>query len=190
MLVLGLLLIVAASVVTVGALYDGGESATVEILGRSYETTVAGVFVVGAITALVFMIGVWAVLAGMGRSRRKRAERKEAKARQRDSVKTLEEERAELRAENERLAEKLAERPGATGSGATAAGATGAATSAGPSTTGDHAAHDSYGSHDTHGDGSHDTQGDAGHESDRVVDDHTDLTRPEHTTSSGRHESI
>lgn len=108
MLVLGLLLIVAAAVVTAGALYDGGESATVEILGRSYETTVAGVFVVGAVTALVFMIGVWALMAGMGRSRRKRVERKEAKARQRDSVKSLEEERAELRAENERLSEQLA----------------------------------------------------------------------------------
>lgn len=108
MLVLGLLLIAAASVVTVGALYDGGESATVEILGRSYETTVAGVFVVGAVTALVFMIGVWALMAGMGRSRRKRVERKEARARQRESVRSLEEERAELRAENERLSEQLA----------------------------------------------------------------------------------
>jgi ABC-type nickel/cobalt efflux system permease component RcnA len=182
MLVLGLLLIAAAAVVTVGALYDGGETATVEILGRSYETTVAGVFVVGAITALVFMIGVWALLSGMGRSRRKRAERKEAKARQHDSVKTLEEERAELRAENERLSEKLAERPSATGSGATAVGAGGAATAAGSSAD-DHAAHDTYGSHDTH-----DTHG--RHESDRVVDHNTDLNGPEHTTSSrsyGRH---
>ena len=186
MLVLGLLLIAAAAVVTVGTLYDGGETATVEILGRSYETTVAGVFVVGAITALVFMIGVWALLAGMGRSRRKRAERKEAKARQHDSVKTLEEERAELRAENERLSEKLAERPSATGSGATAAGAGGAATAAGSSADA-HTAHDTDGSHDTH-----DTHG--RHESDRVVDHHTDLNGPEHTTSSrsyGRHgESI
>jgi len=190
MLVLGLLLIAAAAVVTVGTLYDGGETATVEILGRSYETTVAGVFVVGAITALVFMIGVWALLAGMGRSRRKRAERKEAKARQHDSVKTLEEERAELRAENERLSEKLAERPSATGSGAAAVGAGGAATAAGSSTTDDHAAHDTDGSQDTHD--THDTHG--RHESDRVVDHHTDLNGPEHTTSSrsyGRHgESI
>ena len=111
MLVLGLLLIAGATAVTVGALFDGGESATVEILGRSIETTIAGVFAVGAATMLVFLVGVWALMASMGRARRKRAERKEAKARERESVAQLEEERAELRAENERLSERLSDQP-------------------------------------------------------------------------------
>jgi hypothetical protein len=166
-------------VVTAGALYDGGESATVEIFGRSYETTVAGVFVVGAVTALVFMIGVWALMAGMGRSRRKRVERKEAKARQRDSVKSLEEERAELRAENERLSEQLASDRKT--SDHTTTGHPVAAASDG--TSGTEGTTQSYGLTDTpgtaHTGGHGDTTAD-----DRVVDHRSDLTASD---TSGAH---
>lgn len=165
MLVLGLLLIAAASVVTVGALYDGGESATVEILGRSYETTVAGVFIVGAITALVFMIGVWALMAGMGRSRRKRVERKEAKSRERESVKSMEEERAELRAENERLAEQLA-----SDQQSPDRSATDRPVGMGADPAGTHDTSDSHSTTDASG------FGDIPPADDRVVDHRTDLT--------------
>lgn len=114
MLVLGLLLIVAAAVVAVGAIFDAGEEATVEILGQVITTTAAGVFVAGALTMLMFLVGVWALMSSMSRARRKRSERKEAKSRQRESVAQLEEERAALRAENERLSERLAGSTGAT----------------------------------------------------------------------------
>jgi hypothetical protein len=57
---------------------------------------------------LVFILGVWMLTSAMTRGRRKRLERKEAKARQRESVSQIEAERAQLRAENEQLQERLA----------------------------------------------------------------------------------
>jgi hypothetical protein len=107
MLVLGLVLILGAAALTVGAVYDGREAASVELLGATVDTTVAGVFFSGAGTMLVFLVGVWLLTASMGRARKKRTERKEARRRQRESVKQLEEERTNLRAENERLAQQL-----------------------------------------------------------------------------------
>jgi cell division protein FtsB len=125
MAIIGLLLILAAGAVTAGAIYDGGESATIEVFGLSADTTIGGVFVVGLATMLVFFLGVWMLFASMGRSRRKRLERKETRNRQRQSVAQMEEERAQLRAENERLNERLAAGRGSTTTG-TAAGATAA----------------------------------------------------------------
>jgi len=132
MLILGLLLIIAAALVTVGAIYDAGETATVEILGQTITTTAAGVFIAGLATMLLFLLGVWAIYASLGRARRKRAERKAARREQRESVARLEEERAALREENERLARELQQRqqrpdsandpaPVAAGAGAAAA---------------------------------------------------------------------
>ena len=107
MFLIGLLLILAAAGITVGAVYDGGDPATVEILGRSVDTTVAGVFFAGAATMLLFLVGAWALQSSMGRARRRRAERREQRERHRDSVARLEEERTALRAENERLSKQL-----------------------------------------------------------------------------------
>lgn len=118
MLILGLLLVLVAVALAVGAVYDGGESATVELLGYDLSTTVAGVFFVGMATTAVLLFGVWLLQASFGRSRRRRQERKEAKARQRESLSRLEQERAELRAENERLAQKLEHEQPASGTGA------------------------------------------------------------------------
>lgn len=168
MLVLGLLLIVAAALVAVGAIYDAGEEATVEIFGQVITTTAAGVFVAGAVTMLMFLVGVWALMSSMSRARRKRSERKDAKTRQRESVAQLEEERAELRAENERLSERLA-------------------TSTGAASATHGAAHGA--THDTTGDAVHDRSAAPGadtHQNDRVID-HTSDLRSEETTSSGRH---
>ena len=100
MLVLGLLLILGAAVITAGAFFDAGETATVEVLGQTLTTTAAGVFVIGALTMLVFLLGVWCLMAAMSRGRRKRQERKAAKSQHRDSVRSLEEERESLRLEN------------------------------------------------------------------------------------------
>jgi uncharacterized protein YlxW (UPF0749 family) len=110
MLVLGLLLILGSAALGAGLVYDGSEAAKVEILGTTVDTTMAGVFFSGAATMLVFLVGVWLLQSKMGRSRRKRIERKEARRRQRESVAKLEQERVQLAAENERLAEKLGTR--------------------------------------------------------------------------------
>jgi hypothetical protein len=107
MLVLGLVLIVAALAIGAGAVFDGSEAASVELLGTTVDTTVAGVFFAGAATMLIFMLGVLLLVSSMGRARRRRQDRKQTKRRQRDSVQALEEERAQLRAENERLSGQL-----------------------------------------------------------------------------------
>src|SRR6478609_5712315 len=108
MLALGLLFILGAVAVTAGAIYDGGESASFELFGQTIGTTISGVFMAGFATMLVFILGVWMLTSAMTRGRRKRLERKEAKARQRESVSQIEAERAQLRAENEQLQERLA----------------------------------------------------------------------------------
>ena len=117
MLALGLLFIIVAAGVTAGAIYDGGEDAQFEIFGQTIGTTVSGVFVAGIATMLLFFVGVYLLMKALARSRRKRIERKETKTRQRESVSKIEEERAQLRAENEALQEKLARdrRPDTTG---------------------------------------------------------------------------
>jgi ABC-type nickel/cobalt efflux system permease component RcnA len=108
MLALGLLFMIVAAAVTAGAIYDGGEDATFEVFGQTVGTTIAGVFILGLGTMLVFFVGVWMFMKALARSRRRRLERKATNARQKQSVAEIEEERARLRAENEELQERLA----------------------------------------------------------------------------------
>jgi uncharacterized protein YlxW (UPF0749 family) len=108
MLALGLLFMIVAAAVTAGAIYDGGESAEFEVFGQTIGTTIGGIFVAGLATMLLFFVGVWMLMRSLARSRRKRIERKETKNRQKESVSKIEDERAQLRAENEALQERLA----------------------------------------------------------------------------------
>ena len=59
-------------------------------------------------------------MKALARNRRKRHERKEATSAQRESVSEIERERAELRAENERLSERLTRESRPAGSGGSA----------------------------------------------------------------------
>jgi hypothetical protein len=122
MLVIGLLLVLIAIALIVGAVYDGAEPATMEAFGSELDTTVAGVFFTGVGTTLLLFLGLWMLKAATARSRKQRADRKAQRMRHRESVARLEQERNELRAENERLA-KAAARPssGATGPASTTA---------------------------------------------------------------------
>jgi hypothetical protein len=135
--IIGLVLILASVVVGVVAIFEGGEPATVEVLGATVDTSVGGVFLAGAATMLLFLGGAWLFTSSLGRARRKRAERKQVKRRHRDSVASLEQERTELRAENERLSGQLGQRSGDAGAagsdGAGAAPASSAATTGGTS---------------------------------------------------------
>jgi ABC-type nickel/cobalt efflux system permease component RcnA len=172
MLALGLLFILGAAAVTAGAIYDGGESASFELFGQTIGTTISGVFMAGFATMLVFILGIWMLMSSMSRGRRKRLERKATKARQRESVSQIEQERAQLRAENEELQERLARegRP----AGATTGTDTDSDTSMRPG--------DETTSRPTTTDGN-----------DRVVDHTTDLTSREDekaTSSSARHREI
>ena len=193
MLALGLLFMIVAAAVTAGAIYDGGESATFEVFGQTVGTTIGGVFIAGLATMLVFFIGVWMLMKSLVRSRRKRLERKEATSRQQQSVSQIEQERAQLRAENDQLQQRLARdrRPDIGSDGTTdATGGTAAAggTAAGAGATADERAVDDRPTYPDSGQrtGATNQQGAAG--DDRVVDHRTDLTsNDERASASGRH---
>ena len=108
MLVIGLLLVLIAVALIVGAVYDGAEPATMEAFGAELDTTIAGVFFTGVGTTVLLVLGLWLLKSATSRSRKQRTERKQQRIRQRESVKSLERERNELRAENERLAKQAA----------------------------------------------------------------------------------
>jgi hypothetical protein len=170
MLALGLLFILGAAAVTAGAIYDGGESASFELFGQTIGTTISGVFMAGFATMLVFILGIWMLMSSMSRGRRKRLERKATKSRQRESVSKIEEERAQLRAENEQLQERLAREGRPAGATTDTGTGTDAAMRPGNDTTGP-----------TTTDGN-----------DRVVDHTTDLTSHEDKagSTSARHREI
>ena len=107
MLVLGLLLILGSAALGAGLVYDGKGAASIDMLGQTVDTTVAGVFFSGAAAMLLFLLGVWLVTSKMGRARRKRSERQATRRQERESVAQLESDRAKLAAENERLSKKL-----------------------------------------------------------------------------------
>lgn len=192
MAIIGLLFILGAGAVTAGAIYDGGESATIEVFGLSADTTIGGVFVTGLATMLIFFLGVWLLFSSMGRSRRKRMERKQARNRQKESVSQIEEERAQLRAENERLNERLAKERDTTRAGTTAgaAGTAAAGTAAADRTT---STDRTTGAGTTSGTATTGSAADRPQhvEGDRVVDHETDLTaRDEAASTSGRHRDL
>jgi uncharacterized protein YlxW (UPF0749 family) len=198
MLLLGLVLMIVAAAVTAGAIYDGGEHATFEVFGQTVGTTVAGIFMIGLATMLVFFIGVWMTFSSAGRARRRRIARKEARNRQHESVSQMEQERAQLRAENERLNEQLAtDRPtgqdGAAGmedtAGTTTAAGAGTATSTDASERPTHVTGDRVVDHNTDlpdesGTGTTAMAGDSA--------DSTDLRTSEQTaaSNSGRHRDL
>ena len=193
MAIIGLLFILGAGAVTAGAIYDGGESATIEVFGLSADTTIGGVFVAGLATMLIFFLGVWLLFSSMGRSRRKRMERKQARTRQKESVSQIEEERAQLRAENERLNEQLATGRGTTAAGTTAGAAGGAA--AGTTTADRTTSTDTVDATSTDASTTDRTTADERPqhvEGDQVVDHTTDLTEHDETASStsGRHRDL
>ena len=191
MAIIGLLFILGAGAVTAGAIYDGGESATIEVFGLSADTTIGGVFIAGLATMLIFFLGVWLLFSSMGRSRRKRMERKQARNRQKESVSQIEEERAQLRAENERLNEQLATGRGTTAAGTTAGAAGGAA--AGTTTADRTTSTDTVDATSTDGTTGSTTSADRPQhvEGDQVVDHTTDLTGHDETaSSSGRHRDL
>ena len=119
MVALGLILILLAVVMTVALLIDSSGNLTVTVFGLTVRhVSVAGLFLTGVATMTVFFLGLWMVLKAMSRSRRKRQERKAMTKEQRKSVDAVEEERARLKAENDRLSEQLSResRPVVTGS--------------------------------------------------------------------------
>ncbi len=81
MIVLGLLILVAAVAVTVGAIARGGADVSLDFGSFTVNTDAAGMFLTGAATLLVAVIGLWLLRGGLARSRQRRQEMRELRDR-------------------------------------------------------------------------------------------------------------
>ncbi|MEU8270754.1 hypothetical protein AB0B89_26805 [Sphaerisporangium sp. NPDC049002] len=98
MIVLGLLFIVIAGAALVAVANDatGGVTASIQVLDRTLELSKLELFLAGAATAAVFLIGLMMLTGGMRRSGAKRRKLREARVETRDRVARLEEEKRRL----------------------------------------------------------------------------------------------
>ncbi|MDF2968670.1 MAG: hypothetical protein K0Q93_2448 [Nocardioidaceae bacterium] len=74
MTVLGIVILLAVAVVTATVVANGTESATLNLVGFDVQTTIAGIFAVGALCLLLAVLGIFLTLGGAKRSRRRRKE--------------------------------------------------------------------------------------------------------------------
>lgn len=103
MAVLGLLLMLAAGALTAGVVLSNTDKISAEAFGVTLSNvSIGGMFIAGALTALAFALGLWLVLRGMRRARRRRVERREIVRDTRDQT-------ASLAAEKARLEQELAQ---------------------------------------------------------------------------------
>lgn len=94
MLVLGLLLVLAGGAVGIAVAMNNLDAATLTAFGQSYDMTVLGVFLVGALCGIAVMAGFALMVAGsLGR---------------RDKRRVLKGRVADVRTENEKLADENA----------------------------------------------------------------------------------
>lgn len=78
MLALGIILVLLAAGVIVAALFGGaGQPASFDLGVVDVETNTLGVFLLGAGTLLLLVIGLGLIRSGLARARRRRQERKE-----------------------------------------------------------------------------------------------------------------
>lgn len=140
MVVLGLVLVLVAIVAIVAAVLRGDGPTEVDLQWFNVETDVTGVFIAGALTGLVGVLGLGLLVVGLKRDSRKRAEVKELKQRvgRKDSTKRSEPAPRPVTTDSHRAAQPKAtdvsssQRPdSSTGAGAS----TGAASTAAGSTT-------------------------------------------------------
>lgn len=101
MVVLGLLLIIIAVVFGADIVLENTASAVGKMFHQSVTNlSLGGIFLAGAVTALVLALGLWLVFGGAARKRRKRVERK-------STLRETQAQRETLAEENARLARQL-----------------------------------------------------------------------------------
>jgi len=101
MILLGLLLVLACTAMAVDAVVQNGHVLHATAFNQPIEhLTLGGIFVAGAVLGIVFALGVLMITGGLGRSRRRRLERRAA---MRESTAEAE----ALRTHNERLEREL-----------------------------------------------------------------------------------
>jgi ABC-type nickel/cobalt efflux system permease component RcnA len=74
MIVLGLLILLAVAAVAVGAIARGGADVSIDLGSFTVSTTAAGMFLAGAAALLCAGIGLWLLIKGLRRARRRRQE--------------------------------------------------------------------------------------------------------------------
>ncbi len=74
MAILGLILLVVAAGAIIGVFANGGTDTRLDLGLFHLDTTVAGVFIAGAATLLIAVLGLWLLKAGLARTRRRRQE--------------------------------------------------------------------------------------------------------------------
>ena len=100
MIVLGAVLIVLATLLTLGTVFTNGSPADANIFGVSLaNVSVGGLFLVGVITGVIGMLGLSLMLGGGARKRHKKVEQKREVRAVRGQAETLEQENARLREE-------------------------------------------------------------------------------------------
>ena len=81
MIAVGVVLLVIAVLVVAAVLVEGGDSAQLDVGGLKLDTNLTGVFLGGALTVLLAVLGLSLLINGLKRTRRKRAEVNALKAR-------------------------------------------------------------------------------------------------------------
>ncbi|MDP9496849.1 MAG: hypothetical protein M3P46_04180 [Actinomycetota bacterium] len=100
MIVLGVVLLVLATLLTLGTVFFNPDPASVEIFGVSLaNVSVGGLFLAGVVTGVVGMLGLSLALGGGARKAHKRSQRKREVQSVRGQAETLEQENARLREE-------------------------------------------------------------------------------------------
>ena len=77
MVILGVLLVVLAVLAIIAAVARGGDAATINLDAFRLDTTVLGIFLAGAFTLLLLVMGLSLIATGIARARRRRQEVKE-----------------------------------------------------------------------------------------------------------------
>ena len=98
MIVLGLLLLLASGALALGVVLSNTDSTSAEAFGVTVSNiSLGGLFLAGAATGLVFMLGLALLSAGSARSRRRRVTRRQEVRGARTEAERLAEENAALR---------------------------------------------------------------------------------------------
>jgi uncharacterized integral membrane protein len=100
MVVLGLLLLLASGVLTVGVVTQNTDTVSVAAFGQTASNlTLGGLFLAGVVTGAIAILGLTMILAGASRRRARRVGLKREMRDVRDERETLAEENARLRDE-------------------------------------------------------------------------------------------
>lgn len=74
MIAIGILLLVVIAAITVVVILNGNDTATLAAFNVEVSTSVTGFFAIGAAVAVVALVGLWFIVAGISRSRRRHRE--------------------------------------------------------------------------------------------------------------------